>query len=337
MNSRFPNPGKPLLRVENLRVHLPTDHGVVRAVDGVSFEINSGKTLGIVGESGCGKSVLCRTLLGLLPKTAIVGEDSGIFYNGKDLVGLSEKAFNKIRAMEIAMIFQDPMSSLNPVMTIGKQIAETLIYHKRMKAGAARRKAMELLESVGVASPKQRVDQYPHQLSGGIRQRVAIAIALACEPKLLIADEPTTALDVTIQQGILDLLDQLQAKRQMAMILVTHDLNIAATRAHDIAVMYAGKIVEQASAKTFLSDMCMPYTRALTDSIPRLDTPPHTLLNSISGHPPDLLSPIQGCAFAPRCPRAKKQCYKEHPLLLQQPENQPHLVACRYPIRDASS
>jgi len=235
------------------------------------------------------------------------------------------------------MIFQDPLSSLNPVMTIGKQIAETLIYHKRTKPGAARRQATDMLQSVKVTSPEQRVDQYPHQLSGGMRQRVAIAIALACEPKLLIADEPTTALDVTVQQGILDLLGQLQAERQMAMILVTHDLNMAATRAHDIAVMYAGKIVEQAPATTLFSDMCMPYTRALTDSIPRLDNPPHTPLNPINGHPPDLLNPIEGCAFAPRCSRAKKQCHTEQPLLLPEPENRRHLVACRYPIRGVES
>jgi len=337
MNNTAPRPDKLLLRVENLRTYLPTDRGVVRALDGVSFKLNSGKTLGIVGESGCGKSVLCRALLGLLPKTAIVGEDSGIFYNGENLVGLSEKSYNKIRAMEIAMIFQDPLSSLNPVMRIGKQIAETLIFHLRMGAKPARQRAIEMLQAVGVPSPEQRVDQYPHQLSGGMRQRVAIAIALACEPKLLIADEPTTALDVTVQEGILDLLGRLQAERQMAMILVTHDLNIAATRTHDIAVMYAGKIVEKAPAATLFSDMCMPYTRALTDSIPRLDNPPHTPLNSINGQPPDLLNPTVGCAFAPRCSRAKKQCHTEQPLLLTGPENRRHLVACRYPIRGPDS
>lgn len=337
MNTAAPRPDKHLLRVENLRTHLPTDRGMVRAVDGVSFKLNSGKTLGIVGESGCGKSVLCRALLGLLPKTAILGEDPGIFYNGENLVGLSEKAYNKIRAMEIAMIFQDPLSSLNPVMTIGKQIAETLIYHKKIKPGTARSQAIDMLQSVGVPGPKQRVDQYPHQLSGGMRQRVAISIALACEPKLLIADEPTTALDVTVQEGILDLLGKLQTERQMAMILVTHDLNMAATRAHDIAVMYAGRIVEQAPAATLFSDMCMPYTRALIGSIPRLDNPPHTALTSINGHPPDLLSEIEGCAFAPRCFRARKLCHTKRPFLLPEPDNRRHLVACRYPIRGPES
>ncbi|MDM8556323.1 ABC transporter ATP-binding protein [Desulfococcaceae bacterium HSG7] len=215
MSTSAIRPDIPLLKVLNLRTHLPTERGIVHAADGVTFELCSGKTLAIVGESGCGKSVLCRALLGLLPKTAIIGEGSGIFYNGTNLVGLSEKAYNKIRAQEIAMIFQDPLSSLNPVMTIGKQIAETLIYHKKMKPGAARRLAIDLLQSAGVPGPKQRVDQYPHQLSGGMRQRAAIAIALACEPKLLIADEPTTALDVTVQEGILDLLGQLQGEHSI--------------------------------------------------------------------------------------------------------------------------
>ena len=336
MNTAFSCPEKSLLRVENLTVVLPTDQGWVRAVDGVTFTLDRGKTLGIVGESGCGKSMLCRTLLGLLPGGAMLGEKTAIFYNGKDLAGLSEKAYNNIRAREMAMIFQDPLSSLNPVMPIGKQIAETLIVHKRMKPNDARRRAIALLQSVEVPDPAQRVDQYPHQLSGGMRQRVAIAMALACEPKLLIADEPTTALDVTVQEGILDLLCQLQGEREMAMILVTHDLNIAACRAHDIAVMYAGKIVEQAPAATLFSNMRMPYTRALTDSIPRLDRPPHTPLNAINGHPPNLLDPVAGCAFAPRCARARKPCYTRPPLLLPGPEDR-HRVACWYPIGGTAS
>ena len=319
-----------LLRVEKLKVYLPTDRGTVRAVDGVTFALNTAKTLAIVGESGCGKSILCRTLLGLLPRTAILGADSGIFYKDENLTVLSEKSYNQIRALEMAIIFQDPLSSLNPVMTIGKQITETLTYHKKMKAKNARGMAIELLQLVGVPCPEHRFDHYPHQLSGGLRQRVAIAIALSCQPKLLIADEPTTALDVTVQEGILDLLGHLQAQREMAMILVTHDLNMAAGRAHDIAVMYAGRIVEQAPAESLFSNMCMPYTKALTDSIPRLDSPPHTPLNSINGQPPDLIHPIPGCAFAPRCQRVKKKCYKDRPLL-KPGAGQRHLVACWYP------
>ena len=336
MNAVASYRNKFLLRVENLKVYLPTDRGMVRAVDGVTFELNSGKTLGIVGESGCGKSILCRTLLGLLPASAILGENSGVIYNGEDLVGLSEKAYNKIRAVEMAMIFQDPLSSLNPFMTIGRQITETLIFHEKRKPDNARHLALELLQSVGVPSPVQRVDHYPHQLSGGMRQRVAIAIALACEPKLLIADEPTTALDVTVQEGILDLLCRMQTEREMAMILVTHDLNIAASRAHEIAVMYAGKIVEQAPAATLFGNIYMPYTKALTDSIPSLGDPPHTPLNSINGQPPNMRSPITGCAFAPRCSQARKHCYTEQPLLLPGPD-QHHLVACWYPLRGAAS
>jgi len=233
--------------------------------------------------------------------------------------------------MEIAMIFQDPLSSLNPVLTIGNQLTETLVFHKKMKPKQARQAAIELLQLVEVPSPGQRIDQYPHQLSGGMRQRVAIAIALSCEPKVLIADEPTTALDVTVQEGILDLLCRVQEEREMAMILVTHDLNIAAGRAHEIAVMYAGRIVEQAPAATLFSTMRMPYTKVLTDSIPRLDCPPHTPLNSINGQPPNLLIPITGCAFAPRCDRTRRQCRLEVPLLLTGPEPN-HLVACWYPI-----
>ena len=326
----------PLLQVGSLRVNLPTDHGVVRALEGVSLEVGTGKTLAIVGESGCGKSILCRTILGLLPNTAIIGPDSIIIYNGQDLIGLCEAEYNKLRAMEIAMVFQDPLSSLNPVMKIGRQITETLIYHKKIKPGEARDLAIELLQSVGVPSAEQRVDQYPHQMSGGMRQRIAIAIALACEPKLLIADEPTTALDVTVQEGILDLLGQLQAEMKMAIILVTHDLRMAASRAHDIAVMYAGRIVEQAPAVSLLNNMSMPYTKALTDSIPNLDSPPHTQLNSINGQPPDLLKPIRGCAFAPRCPRAQAKCFKEPPHLVTGPESH-HLVACWYPLIGSAS
>ncbi len=320
-----------LLCVKDLQVSLPTARGMVRAVDGVTFSLDRGETLSIVGESGCGKSILCRSLLKLLPANAILGKNSEICYRDKNLVGLTEKAHNKTRAREMAMVFQDPQSALNPVMTIGKQIMESLIYHEQMKTRDARGRTIELLQAVGVPGPAQRLDHYPHQLSGGMQQRVAIAIALACRPKLLIADEPTTSLDVTIQEEILNLLCRLQEENQMALILVTHDLNIAAGRAHRIAMMYAGRIVEQAPADTFFACMRMPYSKALTDSIPRLDSPPHTFLNSINGQPPNLVDPIPGCAFASRCPRADQRCHQHQPMLQSGPGPN-HLFACWNPI-----
>lgn len=327
---------RPLLEVENLMVQLSTQRGIVRAVGGVTFALNRGNTLGLVGESGCGKSILCRTLMGLQPSTAVVGKKARILYKGNDLMGLKEKAYNKIRAMEIAMVFQDPLSSLNPVVTVGRQIVETLIFHQKMKPRVAREMAIELLQSMGVPSPRERVDHFPHQLSGGMRQRVAIAIALACEPELLIADEPTTALDVTVQEEILDLLSRLQRERAMAMILVTHDLNIAVDRAHAIAVMYAGRIVECAPAAMLLSRMAMPYTKALIDSIPSLDAKPHTTLNTINGQPPNLIKPLAGCAFAPRCGQSRKKCHSQAPPLLPGPHEH-HQVACWYPLNGAAS
>lgn len=331
MSPAVPHRENPLLRVVDLCVSLPTDQGVVHALNGVSLVLDCQKTLAIVGESGCGKSVLCRTILGLLPQTAIIARTSKINFNGRCLIGLDEADYNQLRAVELAMVFQDPLSALNPVMKIGRQIAEVLIHHKKMTPATARHRAIDLLLSVGVPAPQKRFDQYPHQLSGGMRQRVVIAIAIACKPKLLIADEPTTALDVTVQEGILDLLGELQAKRKMAMILVTHDLRMVASRAHHIAVMYAGKIVEQAPAATLFNHMAMPYTKALIDTIPSLDNSPHTLLNSINGQPPNLLGPIFGCAFAPRCCWAKEKCYSSPPPLLPGPD-QDHLVACWYPL-----
>ena len=321
----------PLLIVESLKTYLPTDRGLVRAVDGVSFTLDRGKTLGLVGESGSGKSMLCRTILGLLPCAAVVSRDASIRFDGREISQLPEKGLNRLRGLEIAMIMQDPMSSLNPTMTVGNQIAESLIYHLGMKRKPARGRAIELLKSVGIPMPERRVDQYPHQLSGGLRQRVAIAIALACEPKLLIADEPTTALDVTVQAEVLDLLQHLQEERNMAMILITHDLGVVAGRTHKIEVMYAGKIVEQAQTSEFFSDMRMPYTRALMDSIPRLADPPHTRLSTIAGQPPDLIDPLQGCRFAPRCPMAGKRCLVEDPPF-EAHDRGDHMFACWYPV-----
>jgi len=323
------------LEVKNLSVKIYTTHNMIQAVNNVSFRLQEGKTLAIVGESGSGKSILCKSILRLLPKAAVLPKESRILFNGyDDLSLLSQKEFNKIRGREIAMIFQDPMSSLNPVMKVGKQIAESLLHHMDMNRKQAQKKVIALMRSMGIAMPEQRFFQYPHQLSGGICQRVAIAIALSCNPKLLIADEPTTALDVTVQAEILDLLAFRQSQKRMSMILITHDLGVAIGRADEIAVMYAGKIVEQAPAEELFSNIRMPYTRALMASIPRLDNPPHTTLACIDGQPPNLASPAKGCCFAPRCSIAQDKCIKEEPLL-RPGIKKDHVFACWYPIGEA--
>ncbi|MCF8051916.1 MAG: ABC transporter ATP-binding protein [Desulfobacterales bacterium] len=323
----------PLLRVENLGVLLQNEGRVVRVVDAVSFRLKQGETLGIVGESGCGKTLLCRSLLGLLPGCAAVAPDAKAFFDGKDLFRLSESSLNKVRAAGIAMIFQDPLSSLNPVMTIGRQICEPLVHHLGMTARKARSRAVELLHSVGVSGAEQRVDHYPHQMSGGMRQRVAIAIALSCGPKLLIADEPTTALDVTVQAAILDLLMRVQAGSKTGMILVTHDLRVAATRTHEVAVMYAGRIVERISAGALFTHMRVPYTRALVDAIPKMDRPPHAPLHAIEGRPPGPAGAIYGCAFAPRCDRAIEKCRARTPPMRSDRSGR-HWYACWNPIQE---
>jgi oligopeptide/dipeptide ABC transporter ATP-binding protein len=326
---------QPLLAVEQLTTHLPTKGGVVRAVDGVSFTLNRGETLAIVGESGSGKSMLCRTILGLLSrqKKSYQHPDSGrIMFDGKDLGDVSHQELMRIRGKEIAVVLQDPMSSLNPTMTVGKQIAEPLLYHMGMNRRAARARAIELLNAVGLPQPEQKVFAYPHQLSGGMRQRVVIAMALACEPKLLIADEPTTALDVTVQAEILNLLDRIQTESNMAMILVTHDLGVVAGRAKQTAVMYAGKIVEQAPTRELFANMRMPYTRALFDSIPRLEDPLGKRLQTIEGQPPSLSTIGPGCHFAPRCLEADKPCYEAEPPLTQDLQNPAHHYACWHPL-----
>lgn len=320
-----------LLTVDHLEVIIPTPRGPVHAVDDVSFALERGKTLGLVGESGCGKSMLCRAILGLLPREALLAPHALIRFDGQILNRLPERALSKIRGRDIAMVFQDPMTSLNPVMKIGRQVAEPLVHHMGMKSGEALDNAVELMRSVGIANPEQRLRQYPHQLSGGLRQRVAIATSIACEPKLLIADEPTTALDVTVQAEILDLLDHLRSAKQMAMILVTHDLGVAAGRTQSIAVMYGGKIVETAATPALFAGMRVPYTRALFDSIPRLQNPPHTMLATIEGQPPNLIDPPGGCRFAPRCARAQNRCFDEQPPLLPQDPHS-HRIACWFPL-----
>jgi oligopeptide/dipeptide ABC transporter ATP-binding protein len=320
-----------LLQVDRLRVTIPTTQGIVHAVDDIAFSIERGETLGIVGESGCGKSILCKSIVGLLPKGALLANDSEVVLEGRSLNRLSNGEFNKIRGREIGMIFQDPMTTLNPVLTVGKQIAEPLIHHLGMPPRDARKRSAELMASVGIPNPLLRLNQYPHELSGGLRQRVVIAIALSCKPKLLIADEPTTALDVTVQAEILDLLDRLQRERNMAVILVTHDLGVAATRCQNIAVMYGGKFVEAAPTKTLFSHMEMPYTRALLNSLPRLEDPPHTVLKTIEGQPPNMTVRAQGCCFAPRCTYRIERCNEKVPSLI--PEDlKAHRWACWNPL-----
>ena len=322
---------KPLLAVENLHTFLPTPEGQVHAIDGISFVLEPGKTLGVVGESGSGKTMTAYSLMGLLPRNAIISPETTIEFLGHNLVGLAGSQLRRILGKDIAMIFQDPMTSLNPVIKVGQQITEVLGHHLQMDKQTAREHATELLKQVGVPMAGRRFSQYPHQLSGGLRQRVAIAIALACEPQLLIADEPTTALDVTVQAQILDLLAKLQQDKQMAMILISHDLGVVAGRTHETAVMYAGKIVEQAATHELFNNITMPYTRALMDAVPRLTNPPHTILQAIGGQPPNLVDPPPGCRFAPRCTRAKARCRQEEPALINI-EGQSHRFACWYPL-----
>jgi len=297
-----------LIEVENLHVSYHTYAGEVQAVRGIDFSVEKGKTLAIVGESGCGKTVTAKALMGLVQTPGIVKENSKIFYDGKNMVLQSKKEWENYRGGECAMIFQDALAALNPTMNVGKQIAENLITHKKMKKKEALEAAVELLRKVGIPQPEKRVSQYPHEFSGGMRQRAMIAIALACSPKLLIADEPTTALDVTIQAQILGLLKELQRETQTAIILITHDLGVVADMADDIAVMYSGKIVEYGDRREIFYHAHHPYTWSLLNAVPRLDGEREKELISIDGTPPDLLLPIKGCAFAGRCKYCMNIC-----------------------------
>lgn len=313
-----------VLQVKNLKTYFFTENGVVKAVDGVDFEIYQGETLGLVGESGCGKSITAFSILRLLdyPGKTVEGE---IIFKGKDLLKRSDSDMRKIRGKEIAMIFQEPMTSLNPVFSIGYQIAESLVIHYKMSYKEAKNKAIELLEKVGIPIPQQRVDEYPHQLSGGMRQRAMIAMALACNPSLLIADEPTTSLDVTIQAQILDLMKSLLKQFNSSLIMITHDLGVIAEIADRIAVMYAGKIVEYTDTRSLFFSPLHPYTFGLLTSIPRLDLDLEKL-DSIPGIVPDPLNFPTGCKFHPRCVFATEKCKKEEPLLEKIENN--HLVRC---------
>ncbi len=323
-----------MLEVDDLVVEFDTPSGVLRAVDGVSLRLAERETLAIVGESGSGKSVLSRTFINLLAGN---GRRTGrIAIGGRDIDQLSKADRKHFFGVEVAMIFQDPMTSLNPVKRIGVQLTEAMRYHLDLSKGDAEQRAISLLEQVHIPSPKQRMRQYPHELSGGMRQRVVIAMALACEPRLLIADEPTTALDVTVQKTILDLLDELRHERNMSMILITHDLGVARGRADRIGVMYAGRIQEMSSAETLFSEMRHPYSQALLESIPDPANPSHTRLQPIPGRPPNLLDPPAGCAFAARCRYARADCLNAKPSLDHADGTAPdHVFACYHPVGTA--
>lgn len=324
----------PLLEVDDLSISFPTRRGLLHAVDHVSFTLDRGRTLGVVGESGSGKTVLSRAVMSLLPSGS-ADRSGSVRFGGKDLTELGPSQLEHVWGPEIAMVMQDPMTSLNPVLRIGRQITESLHKHLGQSRREANATAMELLRSVGIPEPAKRMRDYPHQLSGGMRQRVTIAIALACNPALLLADEPTTALDVTVQAQILDLLGAAQRERDMAMILVTHDLGVVAGRTDDILVMYAGQVVEQAPTEVLFRDVQMPYTEALLNSIPHLASAAHTRLSAIPGRPPDLVHPPRGCRFAARCSYAQDQCREVAPPLR---ESEPgHLYRCWFPVGSAGT
>ena len=327
---------EPLLEVRDLRTHFFTREGVVRAVDGVSLSVDIGRTLGLVGESGCGKSVTALSILGLIPKppARIVGGE--ILFRGRDLTTLSERELEDVRGKRIAMVFQDPMTSLNPTLTIETQLVETIRRHTDVSRREASRRAVELLDEVGIPDPETRIHDYPHRLSGGMRQRVMIAIALSCEPDVLIADEPTTALDVTVQAQVLDLLDRLRREHDMAMIVITHDMGVIAEVADEVAVMYAGQIVEQASASELFARPEHPYTEALLGALPQLDDHASRTgrLTAIPGRPPSLVEPPVGCRFAARCPYADEpDSCAEHPPELRE-IRRGHLVRSEHPASE---
>ena len=320
-----------LLEVEGLKVEFRTDRGTVHAVNGISFDIAAGETLGIVGESGCGKSVSALALMGILPRAGHVTAGSARF-EGQDLLQLEDRQLRKIRGREIAMIFQDPMTSLNPVLTVGRQIREALEAHFGMNRKQATARAAELLDQVGIPSPKVRLSDYPHQFSGGMRQRAMIAMALACEPKLLIADEPTTALDVTIQAQILDLLRSLVADRDTALVLITHDLGVVAGMCERVNVMYAGMFMETGTADQVFDTPRHPYTLGLLQSVPRLDVGRGQRLRPIGGAPRDMLNEPTACPFAPRCTYEVAQSREQVPGLVELERG--HFVACFNPVPD---
>ncbi|MXZ16417.1 MAG: ABC transporter ATP-binding protein [Acidimicrobiales bacterium] len=341
----------PLLDIAELRTTFHTPVGPLVAVDGVEWSLRRGARMGVVGESGSGKSVMSRSIMRLLPKSRVTSAGT-VTFDGIDMMSLGRRDLLEMWGPQLAMVFQDPLGSLNPVMKIGKQVGEGLRVHRDLSARAARSAALDLLEEVGIPEPHRRIDEYPHQLSGGMRQRIVIAIALACSPRLLIADEPTTALDVTVQAQILDLLEAQRAERNMSLVLITHDLGIVAGRTDEIIVMYAGRIVERAPTSTLFSDMRMPYTEALFRSIPKVTDDSHARLEIIGGQPPQMTDLQPGCKFAPRCKYAQDLCFAEEPALIEVPRAAParssitdsgddgepdpaagvHLYRCFYPV-----
>ncbi|HEX6763621.1 MAG TPA: ABC transporter ATP-binding protein [Gaiellaceae bacterium] len=316
----------PLLEVKDLKTYFATGDGVVKAVDGVSFSVEKGQTLGIVGESGSGKSVTCLTIMGLNPKQRTTSTGQALF-NGEDLLKASPSRLREIRGNDIAMVFQDPMTSLNPVHTIGAQLVEAVLLHRDVSKAQARRRALELLKQVGIPRAERRLDDYPHQFSGGMRQRVMIAMALINDPDLLIADEPTTALDVTTQAQILALIEKLQSDYDSAVIMITHDLGVIAEIADDVIVMYAAEVVEKAPFDRIFKHPHHPYTWGLMGSLPRLDADLERLIQ-IPGQPPSLLRPPPGCRFHPRCAYVMEICRSKEPRLLPVPDEPTHLQAC---------
>jgi peptide/nickel transport system ATP-binding protein len=327
--------GSTLLEVRDLRTEFATPRGVVTAVDGVSFRLDAGQTFGVVGESGSGKSVLMRSIMRLLPASATTAAPSQVVFRGRDLFALSPREMADVWGPEIAIVLQDPLTALNPVRRVGAQLTAPLRHHLGLSRRAARARAAELLAEVGIPDPTRRLDQYPHELSGGMRQRVVIASALSCEPKLLIADEPTTALDVTVQRQILDLLQRLQAERDMAMIMITHDLGVVAGIADRVAVMYAGQFVEVAETAHLFDSVRHPYTSALLRCIPAIDLPSGTRLVAIDGRPPALTTIPTGCRFAPRCAARRSDCSASPPEL-RDVGAAAHQARCHYPLSVAA-
>ena len=321
--------GEWLLEIEGLKTYFHTDEGVAKAVDGVSYAIRPGETLGVVGESGSGKSVTALSILQLLPMPPGRFEGGSIRFRGEELIGADEERLREVRGNDIAMIFQEPMTALNPVFTVGNQIGETVKLHQGLDDEAARARAIEMLTKVGIPAPEKRVDEYPHQLSGGMRQRVMIAMAMACDPALLIADEPTTALDVTIQAQILDLIKELQEEAGMSVLLITHDLGVVAETAHHVAVMYGGRVVEFGRAKEIFEAPQHPYTVGLLQSLPDLAVPGERLV-TIPGIVPSATRFPSGCLFRARCPLATDACAAEVPALVPVEEGAEHTVACHH-------